>query len=122
MGKGLLWAMSLILAAYGIACFVDPHVPARYAGLSIGSGDGYAEMGAMYGGLQMGFGLYCAICAFRPSLYRAGLLLLVIAFGALATTRLYSAWQTDFLVGSYTWGATVFEAVVAVVAARCLWR
>lgn len=122
LGKGLLWAAGLIFCAYGIACFIDPNLPANYAGLRIGNGDAYAEMGAMYGGLQFGFGLYLIICAFRPSLYRAGLMLIVIAIGCLAAARLYSAWQADFLVGTYTWGALAFESVISLIAARCLWR
>ncbi|QFU75747.1 DUF4345 domain-containing protein [Halioglobus maricola] len=122
LGKGLLWATAIIFGAYGMACFIDPNLPANYAGLQISNGDAYAEMGAMYGGLQFGFGLFCGICAFRPSLYRAGLMLLVTAIGCLAAARLYSAWDADFLVGVYTWGALAFETLVALVAARCLWR
>lgn len=120
LGKILLWASGLIFAAYGAVCFISPEVPAGYAGLAISSGDGYAEMGAMYGGLQFGFGLYLLLAALRPAYYRPALTLLVMAIGCLAVARLYSAWDTDWMVAGYTWGALAFEFAVAILAAIAL--
>ena len=120
LGKIVLWASGLIFASYGAACFLSPELPANYAGLSIGSGDAYAEMGAMYGGLQFGFGIFCILCALKPAFYRAGLTLLVIAIGCLALGRLVSAYDADWLVGAYTWGALGFEFLTAILAALAL--
>lgn len=120
LGKIVLWAAGLIFVVYGAACFLSPELPANYAGLSIGNGDAYAEMGAMYGGLQFGFGLYCILCAVKPSFFRAGLTLLVMVIGCLAFARLYSAYSADWLVGGYTWGALAFEFSTAILAAVAL--
>lgn len=122
MGKILLWFAGVIFLGYGLACFLSPELPARLAGLTIGGGDAYAEMGAMYGGLQTGFGLFCLLCALRADLYRAGLILLVITIGLLGLARLYLAFDADWMVTRYTWGALAFELTVAVLAAIALRR
>lgn len=122
LGKIVLWVSGAIFVSYGIACFLSPELPAGYAGLNIGSGDAYAEMSAMYGGLQTGVGVFCIICALRVSLQRAGLLLLTLAIGALAFARLYGAWDADWMVGAYTWGALAYETITAVLATVALRR
>lgn len=120
--KPLLGISGLIFLAYGLACFINPELPAALAGLSINSGDGFAEMGAMYGGLQFGVGVFCLVCAVIPVYTRAGLLLLLLAIGCLAAARLVSAWDADWMVGAYTWGALAFEVLVSVLAALALKR
>ncbi len=122
LGKILLIVSGLIFGAYGLACFLSPELPAGYAGLDITNGDAFAEMGAMYGGLQFGFGMFCLLCGLRPGMQRAGLTLLVLAIGCLAIARLYSAWDADWLVGGYTWGALAYESLTAVLAAIALKR
>jgi hypothetical protein len=122
LGKILLWVSGAIFVSYGIACFLSPELPAGYAGLNIGSGDAYAEMSAMYGGLQTGVGVFCIICALTASLQRAGLLLLAIGIGSLAFARLYGAWDADWMVGAYTWGALAYETITAVLAVVALRR
>ena len=120
--KLLLSASWLIFLGYGLACFINPELPAALAGLSIESGDGFAEMGAMYGGLQFGVGVFCLMCAAIPVHTRAGLLLLLLGIGCIALARLVSAWDADWMVGSYTWGALAFELLVSVLAAVALKR
>lgn len=119
-GKILLWLVGAIFTVYGIACLVSPELPAGYAGLVISNGDAYIEMAAMYGGLQTGFGLFCILCAINPGLRRAGLLMLVMCVGGLALTRLYTAWDTDWLATGYTWGALAFELTTMVLAIAAL--
>ena len=120
LGKIVLWASGLIFAVYGAACFLSPELQAIYAVLIFSNGDAYAEMGAMYGGLQFGFGLFCILAAVKSGFFRPGLTLLVMAIGCLALARLYSAWDADWLVGGYTWGAMAFEFTVAILATIAL--
>lgn len=122
MNRSFLLIVGLIFIAYGIACAADPSLAARLAGLQIGNGDGYAELGAMYGGLQTGFGLFLALAAFRPRLQAGSLLLLVLAIGFLAAMRGASALRTEELVTAYTWGALAFETLVTAIAAALLLR
>lgn len=122
LGKILLIVSGLVFSAYGIACFISPELPAGYAGLEITSGDAFAEMGAMYGGLQFGFGLFCLLGGLIPNLQRAALLLLVLSIGCLAMARFYSAWDADWMVGGYTWGALAYETLTALLAAIAIRR
>jgi hypothetical protein len=52
MTRVFLLLVGFIFAAYGLACALEPALPARLAGLAIINGDGFAELSAMYGGLQ----------------------------------------------------------------------
>jgi len=122
LGKIILWVSGLIFTSYGVACLLSPELPAGYAGLTITNGDAYAEMGAMYGGLQTGFGLFCILAAIRPELHRAGLLILVFVIGALAVSRLFFAFTTTDPVGVYTWGAMGYEFTTALLSAVALRR
>jgi hypothetical protein len=88
--------------------------------MALNSGDAFAEIGAMYGGLQTGFGVFCLLAAINPAFYRAGLVLLVMCIGLLALGRLYSTVVGTEAVGVYTWGAMAFEFTIAALAAVAL--
>ncbi|MEE4279686.1 MAG: DUF4345 family protein [Halieaceae bacterium] len=117
MTRAFLLIVGLIFAGYGLACAIDPGLAARLAGLEIVNGDGYAELGAMYGGLQTGVGLFLVLAALRPSLQPAALLLLVFGIGLLAVLRGASALRSSEIVTAYTWGALAFETLVTALAA-----
>jgi hypothetical protein len=79
-------------------------------------GYGLVEIGAMYGGLQAGVGLFCALALLKPEFYRSGLVLLVLAIGTLALARLVSLLTAPDPVTSYTYGALGYEFVTAMLA------
>lgn len=120
LGKLILCLSALVLILYGIVSLVAPAIPAGLAGLVINNGDGYAEIASMYGGLQIGFGLFCAMAALKPEFYRAGLALLVIVIGAVALARLLGVLITEDTLTSYTWGALIYECTTATIAALAL--
>lgn len=120
LGKFVLFISAVSFISYGIVCLMTPHVPVGYAGLGIASGDGYAEIGAMYGGLQTGFGLVCLLGALRAELFRPVLLVIAVVVGCLALGRLYSTATGELPVGAYTWGAMVYEFATAILAALAL--
>lgn len=122
MTRSFLLLVGLIFAAYGVACALDPMLAARLAGVEAVNGDGYAELGAMYGGLQTGLGLFLVLAALRPQLQSAALLLLVMGIGLLAALRGTSALRSDDLLTAYTWGALAFEGLVTAIAAGLLLR
>ena len=122
LGRIVLWISAAMFTAYGIACLISPALPAGYAGLAMTNGDAFAEIGAMYGGLQTGFGLFCALGAVRAAFYRPALTLLVLCIGLLAVGRLVSALVGEGAVGGYTWGAMTYEFATAILAAIALRR
>lgn len=120
LGKAVLWFAALVFIAYGLACLYSPALPAGYAGLAMTNGDAHAEMRAMYGGLQFGFGVFCLLGALRPDFLRPALASIVLLLGGLALARLYSTVTGVDTVTGYTHGALIFEFSIAVLAALAL--
>lgn len=120
LGKIILWISAITFIAYGLACFFAPDLPAGYAGLVMSNGDAYAEIVAMYGGLQTGFGLFCLLAAVKEEYTKAGLVLLVLCIGLLAIGRLFSTLSGAEAVAGYTWGAMAYEFATAVIAGIAL--
>ena len=120
LGKAILWFSAVMFIAYGVACLFSPALPTNYAGLSMNSGDAFAEIGAMYGGLQTGFGVFCLLGALRKDLYRPALISLVCLVGGLALARLFSTLTSTEAVGTYTYGALVYEFSTAILAGVAL--
>ena len=116
LGKIILWISAIIFISYGLVCLFSPQVPAGYAGLSMTNGDAFAEVGAMYGGLQTGFGLFCLLGALKADLYRPTLAALLLVVGGLALGRLYSTLTGTDPVAVYTWGAMAYESTTAIIA------
>ena len=134
--KILLVLAGAVFLAYGVVCWVNPELPAEYAGLFIATHNGYAEIAAMYGGLQSSFGAILIVSAFLKGYLRPGLWLLMMVLGGLAAARGSVAFgnfdltvqaaqgaadvamSSDFT--SYTWYALLFEATFAVLAGLCL--
>ena len=133
--KNLVLAGAVFLA-YGVVCWVNPELPAEYAGLFIATHNGYAEIAAMYGGLQSSFGAILIVSAFLKGYLRPGLWLILICIGTLAAARAsvaLSGLDSSFQVAnsslgidvsssftSYTWGALAFEVFLAVWAGLAL--
>ena len=85
--KILLVLAGAVFLAYGVVCWVNPELPAEYAGLFIATHNGYAEIAAMYGGLQSSFGAILIVSAFLKGYLRPGLWLILICIGTLAAAR-----------------------------------
>jgi len=52
LGKTALAISSIAFISYGLISLISPAIPAGFAGLTMNNGDAFAEIGAMYGGLQ----------------------------------------------------------------------
>lgn len=120
LGKVILWISALIFVVYGLMCLFSPALPAGYAGLTMDTGDAFVEIGAMYGGLQTGFGLFCMFGALRSDFYRPALTSILLLVGGLALGRLYSTLTGSEPVGGYTYGAMTFEFSTAILAGLAL--
>lgn len=122
LGKFILWLSAIMFIGYGLACLLSPGLAAGYAGLVLTNGDAVAEMGAMYGGLQTGFGVFCLLGALSIGYYRPALMVLLLCIGGLALSRCYWALTGDGVVSGYTWGAMAYEYTTAILAAIALRR
>ena len=122
IGRAILCVSSLVFITYGIFCLVSPAIPTELAGLEMSNGDAFAEVGAMYGGLQTGVGLFCLLAFMKPDFYRAGLVLLVLGIGALALARLFSFLLSTDSFTTYTYAALVYEFATAILAVIALSR
>jgi len=132
----LLFITGAVFFGYGVVCWIDPELPAQYAGLFIATHNGYAEMAAAYGGLQTSLGAVFIASAFLKGYLRPGLWLLLIVIGGIAAARgsvAFSDLDSSFRVAgetlgmavsssftSYTWGALAFESLVTVLAGFAL--
>jgi hypothetical protein len=116
LGKAVLGISTLVFIGYGLVSLVSPSIPAGFAGLEMSNGDAFTEIGAMYGGLQTGVGLFCAMALLKPEFYRPGLTLLVLAIGTLAMARLFSLFNAPDPVTTYTYGALGYEFSTTIVA------
>ena len=125
-GKTILAISALVFIGYGLVSLISPAIPAGYAGLIIDSGDGYAEITAMYGGLQTGLGLFCAMALLKPDYYRPALMALVFVLGPLALARSFSLLaipeSMSGTVTTYTIGAMAFEYAVVFLAIVALYK
>lgn len=120
LGKAVLGISALAFIGYGLLSLISPAIPAGFAGLQMSNGDAFAEVGAMYGGLQTGIGLFCALALLKPEFYRSGLLLLVLAIGALTLARLVSIFAAPDPVSIYSYGAFAYEVATTLAALTAL--
>ena len=120
LGKSVLCISALLFTGYGLVSVISPEIPAGFAGIEMPTGDAYAEIGAMYGGLQTGIGLFCLLALLRSDFYRSGLELLALGIGLLAIARVYSALSAPAAVSLYSIGAIGYEFATAVLAAVAL--
>jgi len=120
LGKVVLGVSSLVFITYGLVSLVSPEIPSGLAGLEMGNGDAFAEIGAMYGGLQTGIGAFCLLAVLNSEYYKSGLMLLAIGIGALALARLVSFGVGTEAVSAYTYGALAYEFSTAALATAAL--
>lgn len=136
--KLLLGLAGAVFLVYGVVCWIDPELPAEYAGLFIATHNGYAEMAATYGGLQASLGAILVASAFLKPYQRPGLWLMLICIGSVAAARgsiAFGNMDSSFNLGNsalgikissgftaYTWGSLAFEITLAVLAAIALIR
>jgi hypothetical protein len=86
-GRIFLWIAALMSLAAGTVYLFSPQGMATSAGFGDLPPGGMTDVRATYGGFQIGMGLFLAWTALDPGRIRSGLLLTLLAFGALASSR-----------------------------------
>lgn len=74
-------------SAFGVACLVDPTIPDR-VDVRARSARGRTELRAMYGGMELGFGLFFLAAAFTTKWEETALMAQTLGLGGLAASRL----------------------------------
>lgn len=75
-------------AGFGIACLVRPKSMLKRVDVRASSSRGTTELRAMYGGLELGLGVFFAAAAAKPEWSRPALVAQTLGLGALAASRL----------------------------------
>jgi hypothetical protein len=131
-GQLLLGITGAMFLALGVVSVYDPEIPARWSGIFIASQDAYAEIAAMYGGLEIAIGSILLASALIKEYLKAGLWLLFIIISYIGLARAFTVVReldSKFEVAgsqvgiemtssftSYTWGVLGFEIAVSVLA------
>jgi hypothetical protein len=87
MVRVLLWLAVAVNVGIGVGCLVDPVGLLAPVGVAALDDRGVVELRAMYGGFEIGLGLFIAWCARAPSRWSAGLLAAVLTVGGLGAVR-----------------------------------
>lgn len=116
----LLCISGLIFTAYGVACALDPSLPARLIGMELGAAGGTIEFVAMYGGLQIAMGLFFFHAGLRRERQQYGLQCLALFLGSLGAARL--AGLFSYGPDPYNVAAACFELIIAALALLAMKR
>ena len=84
LARSLLWLSALVFAAIGVLFLVAPVTWARVVEISLPTAMARTDLRATYGGFDLAFGAFLAICAMNPAWFRPGLLgtgLVLLGFG-----------------------------------------
>jgi len=85
---GLLAVGAIAFAAFGIQWLAAPHAMAQPLGIVLTNADATSDARAVYGGMEIGFGLFLAYCAFSATTRRTGLIGGMLALFGLGLARL----------------------------------
>jgi hypothetical protein len=101
---------ALMFIPYGLYCLVRPQMLEAGAGVTAVNLTGVIELQTMYGGLQVGVGVMCALAAYAERFRLGALMALLFIFAGLAVTRVSLAlFHSDF--SGYTLFAMTFESI-----------
>lgn len=105
-----LGLQALMFIGYGLYCLVQPQALAGAAGVMATTQTGTIELQAMYGGLQTGVGMLCALGALTAAYRRYALVTLIFVIGGLAVVRVtLGLTQAEF--SGYNLFAMIYESV-----------
>ena len=105
----LLVAVGLAFTPYGVLSLISPQSVANYTGMTLPNPSALTEVAGMYGGLQIGLGLFFFFLASRKSTVPTGLTILMVLLGSLALGRAYGLFAYGF--STYNFMALIFEGV-----------
>lgn len=106
-----LWLNAVIYVLFAILCTWRASATASNVGFLTLSAGGLAEFITVYGGLELGLGIFFAWLAHRPELHRTGLVLALALYVPIVIFRWISVARLA-PVGRVTLGTGVLETVM----------
>lgn len=116
MGLLVLGILGFGFLCFGVGFAVVPEGMGAFVGLEMPTPTATADVRAIYGGLEIGLGVFLIACARRPEWLRPGLLAAGYAFGFIAAARLGGIMR-DGATDALTLGAFALEAGAAALSA-----
>ena len=87
-GVSLYIAINAVLyIIFGAWCLFKPEYTSAAIGFALSGDQGFAEYVAVYGGLQLGIGVFYALAFLTPALCSAAILFSVCLYGGLVLAR-----------------------------------
>lgn len=83
----VLLVTGVVFSGFGLLCVLYPDLLTRLTGIASPTLTGQIELQAVYGGLQIGFGVLLLACAIQPHWSGAGIWVIVALVGGLALGR-----------------------------------
>ncbi len=111
----------VLYVALGAWCTLAPSKTAAAIGFGLTNNSARSEYLTVYGGLEVGMGLFFLLCAWRTGMGEAGLWFATLSYGVLAVYRLTTLVTLSDL-SAFIYTVAVFEPLMAVVSALLLWR
>ena len=110
-----LWLNAVMYLFLGAWCTVMPDKTATSIGFAFTKAGARSEYITVYGGMEVGLGVFFMLTALNPAWRQAGLLLGLCLYGGLALWRLYTFLTIDGVTG-FPRFAFVLESVLFVAA------
>ncbi|PBQ31038.1 hypothetical protein CNR22_04390 [Sphingobacteriaceae bacterium] len=113
-----LFLNAFLYLSFAIWCIVKFVGTSGFLGYSFLNNSGKVEYLTIYTGLQMGFAIFLAICAYYPSLRLAGLLFCVAAYVCIVITRTLSGSyfgdleKASFMIGALEYSLCIWGLIL----------
>ena len=121
MTAAFLALNALVYLGLGLWCTLDPDGTSRAIGFAFAKSSARSEYVTVYGGLEVGLGLFFAVAAWYEPLRAAGLLFALLTYGCLALFRIGTIVAYGD-VGRFPWIMLAIELPMAAIAAFLFWR
>jgi len=110
LARVLVVVMATTFIAFGVAYTVWPAAMVRDVGVRLTTTAARIDVGAVYGGLQLGIGAFLYYCALRPQRLRTGLVATLAMLAGLAGTRAIGMLATG-TTSTTMWSLLAVEAL-----------
>lgn len=114
-----LGLMALAFCKTGIEALTNPVAVLAQVGIDLKTTSALSSMRAVYGGMHLVFGLFCAVAAFR---YRTAGLCLVLLYTAGFIIGRVTSWMADGAPNEFVSTWLITEAVSFLLAGVLLWK